>query len=62
LLSVVLMFLGCSKTKNITGKYDLPPELSECKIYELAAEGIGPDLVLLKCPESNSIINARQND
>lgn len=53
-LFLILTLSACSKeTTNISEKYQLPNELSDCKIYRMIAEG-GSSLTLVRCPNSST--------
>lgn len=51
---LTLILTACSKeTKNISERYQLPKELSDCKVYSMRAEG-GFNITLVRCPNSST--------
>lgn len=53
-MSSFVFLSGCStKTEQKTEEFDLPPELSDCKIFKLR-NATGLSLYVTRCPESNT--------
>jgi hypothetical protein len=51
-LSLSLALTGCytANYEENTGKYKMPKELEDCKIYTLQGEGIAPAIKVVRCP------------
>lgn len=57
-VATMIALAGCNKnTYESSGKYLLPDELSDCKIYVLQADGIGETLNVVRCPNSQTAVN-----
>lgn len=55
LLLSFLTILSCSKqTSDISYKYSLPEGLQDCKIYVMQTDGLGSNLVVVRCPNSQT--------
>lgn len=58
-LILALVVAGCSisiqaATHELTNNYDLPADLSDCKIYKLTDGVLNPVLYITKCPLSKT--------
>lgn len=59
---LTLILTACSKeTKNISERYQLPDELSDCRVYRMRAEG-GNVITLVRCPNSSTTTSYRRSN
>lgn len=57
-LACIALLSGCEAGYSDTsGKYKLPPELADCKIYALRADGLGRNMAVIRCPKSSTTTN-----
>lgn len=54
LLAVAFMLAGCEpETEISTGKFIVPPELSDCQFYDMKDTG-GRRVLVVRCPHSET--------
>jgi len=54
LISLLLLLVSCTReTSEVTQEYQLPAELSDCKVYTMNAES-GNRLHVVRCPLSTT--------
>lgn len=49
-----LLVLGCSRTKEATPNYELPREMSDCRIYEVCYTDGNDCIIAVRCPNSTT--------
>nr|HAU5726746.1 hypothetical protein [Citrobacter freundii] len=56
----VLFLTGCNPSyDNKEGSYTLPPEMRDCSIYRLNGSMINRDLVVVRCPNSQTTTTSK---
>lgn len=57
---VVIFLAGCNPSyENKDASYSLPPEMQDCKIYKLNGDAISRDIVVVRCPNSQTTTSYR---
>lgn len=57
ILLPIMLLSACANTQDTTFRYDLPPELSDCKSYLVAPKeksSMVPELYVIRCPNSST--------
>lgn len=57
ILISTIFVMSCGQTSEETSNYNLPKELSDCKIYRLSSEGVGSTLNIMRCPLSSTSVS-----
>jgi ABC-type uncharacterized transport system auxiliary subunit len=55
-IGCLFMLAGCTPTSELTTSYDLPSELSDCKVFIIAPKNnfLAPEIRVIRCPNSNT--------
>jgi hypothetical protein len=59
---LALVLTSCdSETKEVSGKFELPPELRDCVIYSMYSDGaLQQDITVVRCPLSQTSTTYRE--
>ena len=57
---VVIFLAGCNPSyEDKNASYSLPPEMQDCKVYKLNGDAISTDIVVVRCPNSQTTTSYR---
>jgi len=54
LIMTTLILLGCTKTEDQTNLYDLPVELKDCTVHQIATKDGKWSATVVRCPNSST--------
>lgn len=56
----VIFLAGCNPSyEDKNSSYSLPPEMQDCKVYKLNGDAISTDIVVVRCPNSQTTTSYR---